>query len=55
MKGKKLISVFACSFLVLGGGTLLAVQSASKGKVRQVRADDPVDLGTIMCWNINEK
>ena len=39
MKGKKLISVFACSFLVLGGGTLLAVQSASKGEVRQVRAD----------------
>lgn len=39
MKGKKLISVFACSFLLLGGGTLLAVQSASKGEVRQVRAD----------------
>ncbi len=41
MKGKKLISVFACSFLLLGGGTLLAVQSASKNAARQVRADEP--------------
>ena len=44
MKCKKLISVFACSFLLLGGGTLLAVQSASKNAARLVRADD-TDLG----------
>ena len=39
MKIKKLFSVLACSFLLLGGGTLLAVQSASKREVKQVRAD----------------
>lgn len=52
MKGKKLISIFTCSFLLLGGGTLLAVQSTSKGEVRQVRADDPVDLGQIIFTGI---
>ena len=39
MNKKKLITIFACSSLLLGGGTLLAVQSASKSEVRQVRAD----------------
>ena len=46
MKCKKLISVFACSFLLLGGGTLLAVQSASKGTARRVKAD--TDVGEIV-------
>ena len=39
MKIKKLFSVLACSFLLIGGGTLLAAKSASKAQARQVKAD----------------
>ena len=44
MNKKKLITIFACSSLLLGGGTLLAVQSASKN-AKQVKA--ATDVGEI--------
>ena len=39
MKRNKLLSLFTCSLLLLGGGTLLAAKSASKVQVKSVKAD----------------